>query len=135
MTQECGRVWKTSSSSLLLPPQENIMQTADKTGPEIGLERSSTLGPRRRAVPFVPALFAEELASSFEAYLDTRVGKEEVDEDAVEEANPKFRKELKWYLDQLDVVLPHGDAAARLAHPKVRATAAGCSISFGRERW
>lgn len=69
------------------------------------------------------ALFAEGLASSFEAYLETRAGREEVDEDAVEGAMPNFAEELNWYLRQLDRVLPRDDAVARSAHPKVRATA------------
>ncbi|MHB1424395.1 MAG: C-terminal helicase domain-containing protein [Gemmataceae bacterium] len=69
------------------------------------------------------ALFAEGLASSFEAYLETRAGKGKMDEDAAEEVMHTIPEELNWYLRQLDRVLPRDDAAARSAHPKVRATA------------
>ena len=69
------------------------------------------------------ALFAEGLASSFEAYLETRSGKDNaVDEDGdlvPSEAVP----ELEWYLRHLDRALPSRDRHMRSAHPKVEATA------------
>jgi hypothetical protein len=68
------------------------------------------------------ALFAEGLASSFEAYLETRAGKVEVEEDADLEPSGS-PAELDWYLRHLDGALPRDSHAARLAHPKVRATA------------
>ncbi len=68
------------------------------------------------------ALFAEGLASSFEAYFETRRGTTAVDER--EEAPPEeASEELQWYLRQLDAAVPRDDIAAWRAHPKVRATA------------
>jgi hypothetical protein len=68
------------------------------------------------------AFFAEGLSSSFEAYLETRSGKEALDEDAdvSKDAPPP---ELEWYLKHLDKALPRNDLDARSAHPKVKATA------------
>jgi hypothetical protein len=61
------------------------------------------------------ALFAEGLASSFEAYLETRSGK----------------PELKWYLDHLDRALPRDNPGARQTHPRsVRRRNARCN--YGR---
>ena len=68
------------------------------------------------------ALFAEGLASSFEAYLETRSGRKAMDEDAdhVDTAPPP---DLDWYLGHLDKALPREDRSVRSAHPKVAATA------------
>ncbi|MDB5531678.1 MAG: rapA 3, partial [Devosia sp.] len=67
------------------------------------------------------ALFAEGLASSFEAYLDTRRGRATADEDA-EPGESVVSPELQWYLNHLDQALPRDKREARSAHPKVRAT-------------
>jgi superfamily II DNA or RNA helicase len=68
------------------------------------------------------ALFAEGLASSFEAYFETRVAAAAVDE-CEESAADDASEELNWYLNQLDSAVPRDSAVARRAHPKVRATA------------
>lgn len=67
------------------------------------------------------ALFADGLASSFEAYLETRSGHLGIDEDA-DVTNAAQRAELEWYLGHLDQALPKESRDARSAHPKVRAT-------------
>jgi superfamily II DNA or RNA helicase len=68
------------------------------------------------------ALFAEGLASSFEAYLETRAGRKALDEDADEvEGSPP--PELEWYLQHLDRALPRDSQSVRSAHPKIAATA------------
>lgn len=67
------------------------------------------------------ALFADGLASSFEAYLETRTGKLDVDEDAVT-AEESQAGELQWYLGHLDKALPKDSRDARSAHPKILAT-------------
>lgn len=67
------------------------------------------------------ALFADGLASSFEAYLETRSGKVSVDEDAQASAAIDSR-ELQWYLGHLDKALPKDSSDARSAHPKILAT-------------
>jgi superfamily II DNA or RNA helicase len=68
------------------------------------------------------ALFAEGLASSFEAYLETRRGDVGIDEDIPPDAADHI-PELEWYLRHLDAALPRGSAELRAAHPKIRATA------------
>ena len=71
------------------------------------------------------ALFADGLASSFEAYLSTRnshndaLDDQEADPSPIESAGP-----LDWYLDRIAAALPGHDAAARAEHPKVAATVA-----------
>lgn len=67
------------------------------------------------------ALFADGLASSFEAYLETRSGQLTVDEDA-DAAEAGQAPELQWYLGHLDKALPKDSRSARSAHPKVLAT-------------
>lgn len=68
------------------------------------------------------ALFAEGLASSFEAYLETRSGRPALDEDADQTADAA-PPELEWYLDHLDRALPKDSQSVRSAHPKISATA------------
>jgi len=67
------------------------------------------------------ALFADGLASSFEAYLETRSGQLVVDEDA-DAAETSQSSELQWYLGHLDKALPKDSRDARSAHPKILAT-------------
>lgn len=68
------------------------------------------------------ALFAEGLASSFEAYLETRSGRKALDEDE-DETNAAAPPELEWYLRHLDRALPSDGQSVRSAHPKIAATA------------
>jgi ERCC4-related helicase len=68
------------------------------------------------------ALFAEGLASSFEAYLETRDGRQEIDENS-DPSNADTPPELEWYLRHLDQALPRSSQDVRSAHPKIRATA------------
>jgi hypothetical protein len=68
------------------------------------------------------ALFSEGLASSFEAYLDTRSGGNGIDEDSDLEMT-EDRSDLDWYLRQLDRALPQNGADRRSSHPKILATA------------
>jgi hypothetical protein len=68
------------------------------------------------------ALFADGLASSFEAYLETRSGNSAVDEDS-DPGEASQSAELQWYLGHLDKALPKDSRDARSAHPKIRATA------------
>jgi hypothetical protein len=75
--------------------------------------------------PHGRALFAEGLASSFEAYRETRRGVPNTDEEEQAreaEAASQCTDEVRWYLEQLDQALPTGDDAAMYSHPKVRAT-------------
>ena len=68
------------------------------------------------------ALFAEGLASSFEAYLETRSGRQALDEDA-DATDGDAPPELEWYLMHLDKALPKDSQSVRSAHPKIAATA------------
>jgi ERCC4-related helicase len=69
------------------------------------------------------ALFAEGLASSFEAYLETRNGRQETDEDSDLSNGAAPPPDLEWYLRHLDLALPRSSQNVRSAHPKIRATA------------
>ena len=70
------------------------------------------------------AYFSEGLASSFEAYRDTRIRQQARDMVDDAEANEVAETPLatRWYLDHLDSALPLGSEAALRKHPKVEAT-------------
>jgi superfamily II DNA or RNA helicase len=66
--------------------------------------------------------FVEGLASSFEAFLETRSkGSEALDEDALPSADQNT-DEVGWYLKHLNDALPVDDRVRRASHPKIRAT-------------
>jgi superfamily II DNA or RNA helicase len=69
------------------------------------------------------ALFADGLASSYEAYRDTRspAATEVIDEAEATTAAPASN-ELEWYLKHIGEALPKDKHEATAAHPKVRAT-------------
>ena len=69
------------------------------------------------------AYFAEGLASSFEAYRETRKREEEdLLDDAEQVPAQELSDQTKWYLDSVDSSLPEGDATVWSGHPKIRAT-------------
>jgi hypothetical protein len=72
------------------------------------------------------AYFAEGLASSFEAYRDTRLRQQaqQAIDDAVASETAELPAHARWYLDNLDKALPPDRDAALRAHPKIKATAA-----------
>lgn len=72
------------------------------------------------------ALFAEGLAFSFEAYLETRDGRAEIDEDS-DASDAQTPPELEWYLRHLDHALPRSSQDAKSA--QLRKTRR-CSESF-----
>jgi superfamily II DNA or RNA helicase len=66
--------------------------------------------------------FVEGLASSFEAFLETRSkGSEALDEDALPSTD-QSTDEVGWYLKHLNDALPVDDRVRRASHPKIRAT-------------
>jgi len=70
------------------------------------------------------ALFAEGLASSFEAYAHTRevtTAAEVIDEARVD-GGDDLSRETRWYLDQIRSALPSGDDGLWGEHPKIAAT-------------
>ena len=72
------------------------------------------------------AMFADGLASSFEAYTRTRTARSldgEIDDLALPEADP-LPGEVTWYLNRITNALPDEDDEALAQHPKVRATVA-----------
>lgn len=67
--------------------------------------------------------FAEGLASSFEAFLETRSkGSQALDEDALPSPS-HTSEEIGWYLNHLDAALPTDSRERWASHPKIRATA------------
>jgi len=82
--------------------------------------RASSHAPESRPV------FAEGLASSYEAFLQTRRARKNLegvvdgDEDPVE--GIEETDAMRWYLDHLETLIPGGDAKASASHPKVSAT-------------
>jgi ERCC4-related helicase len=108
------------------------IQTDTANGEETGIEVSGqALLPfllAARATSCAPdsrPVFAEGLASSYEAFLHTRKGKEsstdvDDDEEATGEAGDRVGK---WYLDKLETMLPLKDHRDSAAHPKIEATA------------
>ncbi len=68
-------------------------------------------------------LFAEGLASSYEAFRHTRKqSAAALDQDAGQIAPVAVADSARWYLEQLDRFLPLAEAGMSSSHPKVRAT-------------
>lgn len=83
--------------------------------------RATTHAPVNRPV------FAEGLASSYEAFLHTRSDKRnesrnftDGDDDAADVCDTTDA--MRWYLEQLEQLIPRDDIAASISHPKVNAT-------------
>jgi hypothetical protein len=79
------------------------------------------------------AYFAEGLASSFEAYRETRQrlhASAAVDEDAPAVEPGELSDEVLWYLRQVDRFLPADDERVWSQHPKIAAT-----VTRTLERW
>ena len=75
------------------------------------------MGSQKRAV------FAEGLASSYEAYLETRQGRPDADDEDGLDPQPDVEDaQITWYLTHLDQVLPQQDEEVKSRHPKVFAT-------------
>ncbi len=72
----------------------------------------------------VRAYFAEGLASSFEAYRETRRAQrsDDVLDDIAGDGHGGLSAEALWYLRQIDAALPENDLGIRAAHPKIQGT-------------
>lgn len=71
----------------------------------------------------VRAMFAEGLASSFEAYTRTRAaGDMEREVDDVEVESGELPIDVSWYLDRISLALPEESDQALVQHPKIAAT-------------
>jgi hypothetical protein len=80
--------------------------------------RATVCAPDSRPV------FAEGLASCYEAFRHTRKGSEALEEDSVNDGELPINAASRWYLAQLDRALPLSDPAASASHPKIAATVA-----------
>jgi hypothetical protein len=80
--------------------------------------RATVCAPDSRPV------FAEGLASSYEAFRHTRKGEAALDEDSANDKEAPLNDASRWYLEQLDRALPLSDPAASASHPKIAATVA-----------
>jgi superfamily II DNA or RNA helicase len=69
-------------------------------------------------------VFAEGLASCYEAFRHTRKGEISLDDDSANGAAQSLNDASRWYLAQLDRALPLADPAASASHPKIAATVA-----------
>ena len=72
-------------------------------------------------------VFAEGLASSYEAFLQTRLARGEPDTGSLDgdddSAGPvEVTDAMAWYLDRLEAIVSRGDADASVSHPKISAT-------------
>lgn len=70
----------------------------------------------------VRALFADGLASSFEAYTATRASSADSTDDTEAQDDDGLVADVAWYLDRIAAALPTSDAGRWAAHPKVNAT-------------
>ncbi len=83
--------------------------------------RLSVLNPDARPV------FAEGLSSSYEAFRDTRVNRDDIqktlNDDHIDLCAKKNKNEVEsWYLERLDDILPRDGIEASSTHPKIAAT-------------
>ncbi len=113
--------------SILLDVPENDKQgiavSGDALLPFLLAARATSHAPDSRPV------FAEGLASSYEAFLHTRRGRAEgdgkagkaIDADDDELHGVDVNDAMTWYLDHLESLIPR-DGAAEVGHPKVAAT-------------
>lgn len=67
------------------------------------------------------AFFAYGLASSFEAYADTRKNRKAALDDSENQDAATVSPQLSWYLDRIATALPADDSAGWSAHPKMSA--------------
>ncbi|QZT60290.1 DEAD/DEAH box helicase [Mycolicibacterium austroafricanum] len=118
----------------------------DETHPELGLSVEGPavlpflLAARAQAVASLHGAdgdratrtyFAYGLASSFEAYADTRRNRvANLDDNDGEQAATELTPQLKWYLDRIAAALPADTVDGWASHPKVEAT-----VRRVRELW
>jgi len=102
-------------------PNGGLSVMGDTIVPFLLAARATACSPDCRSV------FAEGLASSYEAFLHTKKSvqgdgfAEDLDSDHQSEKT-RIEGPLQWYLDHLSTIVPQGDIDASLAHPKIAAT-------------
>lgn len=106
------------------PPETGITVSRQSLLPFLLAARATSCSPESRPV------FAEGLASSYEAFLHTRrinraKGNAFAGLDGDEDADVLLTDcddTMAWYLNRLEELVPKDDAAASAAHPKIAAT-------------
>jgi len=121
--------WHNQKRRVRLGGRAIVDDKIDEGAPGLALQGGATLPfllAARAAVcaPDARPLFAEGLASSYEAFRHTRKGAGALDEDSALEPKTLLDDSGRWYLAQLDRALPLADHAASASHPKIAATAA-----------
>lgn len=77
---------------------------------------------KRLGAAHARAFFAEGLASSFEAYKDTRKNREALEDAPVAFATVEHDPNLNWYFNWIERTMPDHDPQRASLHPKIRAT-------------
>ncbi len=97
--------------------EHGIAVTGDALLPFLLAARAAFLSPDSRPV------FAEGLASSYEAFLHTRRPQQTKSTDEDDEGGDQVdvNDEVRWYLDHLEMLIPRG-ATTEVQHPKLSAT-------------
>jgi hypothetical protein len=122
---------QSSSGSILRREYKIGSQILDDRTP--GSEAGISIGPDA-LMPFLVAcrlttcmpderpVFAEGLASSYEAFLHTRSQRKEAAlDDDDEQVIPSINDRGEWYIDQLERLIPKGNLSESRQHPKVSA--------------
>jgi len=68
------------------------------------------------------AYFADGLASSFEAFAETRMNRHAEVDDITEETDHELPPDIQWYVDQIAAALPNAQPGNWSQHPKLQAT-------------
>jgi len=113
------RVRRTGDAIMGGPGHAGITVSGAAVLPFLLAARAALMQPETRPV------FAEGLASSYEAFRQTRDRKEEpqISEEQVDTpAGVSADRATAWYLARLEAALPLHDPSASAAHPKIAAT-------------
>ena len=97
-------------------PEQGICVTGEALLPFLLAARATSQAPEARPV------FAEGLASSYEAFLHTRKNRKDAtddDDDELKDFDPN--DSMRWYLNHLERMIPH-DGKVSVRHPKIGAT-------------
>ena len=97
--------------------EDGLTVTGEALLPFLLASRASACSPEARPV------FAEGLASSYEAFLHTRNKNEEskIDDDTDEQPSGAINESAAWYLDKLETMIPRHQES-KIEHPKIKAT-------------
>lgn len=103
--------------------QRGLTVTGRATLPFLLAARAQALASLHGEDSSSRAYFAYGLASSFEAYADTRRNRDALDEDAQSAAvTDGLPSRVQWYLDRISQALPRDTAEGWAGHPKIAAT-------------